>query len=216
MNLKSMLLFVAATVAVLLAFRYGLRSVSQDPPRKPQPDPAEWATWKEERFEDLGFSIRHAPDYATAVGGPTAEKAGPFLTMKSEPRLAVMIPKTRFKGSNFIEGFVTVVAGDTTGGDEAACNLLARGGGGASPMLKREEYGRTSFATGGVSGQTGTTMTESLVYHAWYRGRCIELTATLISTNPRSVPKAKQFDRVLVWKLITDMVRTFKQLPAGR
>jgi hypothetical protein len=215
MSYKGILLFAAATIVLLLAFRYGLREVDTQPKQAPQKDPAEWAAWKEETFGDLGFSLRHPPDDATIAGAFTARKAGPYLAVVSSPRLTILIPKTRYKGTTFLDGYVTVSASEPSDGSmAAACGLLVRGGGGAQTMMKHETIGGTDFTQGGVSLGVGAVMAESLVYHAWFKNRCIEITANLFSINPRFASRSKQLDRIDAWKQLTDIVRTFR--PATR
>lgn len=214
MNLKTLLLFAAAVIALLLAFRYGLRAVSEPPAPKPAAEPAEWTAWKEERFDDLGFSLRHPQEYPVVDAAVTTRTAGPFLAMPSRPRLSVIIPKTRYKGTTFLDGYVTVHAGDPIAGGEYACDALVKGPGTAEPLGKHVVFGGQSFSEGGVSVGDRLTIAESLVFHAWVKGRCIEFDANLFSVNPRSAPRMKPFDRQDAWKLMTDVVSTFRALPA--
>lgn len=214
MNLKNILLFGAATVALLLAFRYGMLAVSEPPPPKPAPEPAAWASWKEETFGDLGFSLRHEDGYPTVAGAVTSRTAGPYLAMRSTPRLSIIIPKTRYKGTTFLDAYLTVHAGDPLPDGEAACEALVKGPGTAERLAKKVTFGGTVFGEGGVSVGDRRTIAESLVFHAWVRGRCIEIDANLFSVDPRSAPRLPQFDREDAWQRMTDVMRTFKTLPA--
>lgn len=214
MNFKSILLFLGSVIMLLLAFRYGIRAVSEPPPPKPPTEPAEWATWKVETFGDLGFTLRHVDGYPTVDGAVATRKAGPFLAMRSFPRLSILIPKTRYAGTTFLEGFVTVTAGDPVpaGADRGICDVLVKAAGTGEPLRKEAVFGGTTFTEGGVSVGNRTVIAESLVYHSWFKGRCIEITANLFSVNPRSAPRMKTFDRIDAWKQLTDIARTFKPI----
>ncbi|HTM69090.1 MAG TPA: hypothetical protein VL426_07440 [Candidatus Binatia bacterium] len=212
MTPKSILLFIGAVIALLLAFRYGLRAVSEPPPPKPSPDPVEWASWKEETFGDLGFSLRHPPDDPTVVGAMTVRTAGPFLAMRSFPRLSIIIPKTRYKGTTFLDGYVTVHAGNPVADGQVACEALVKGPGTAEHLSKQAVFTGATFIEGGVSVGDRATIAESLVYHVFFKGRCIEIDANLFSVNPRSAPRLKGFDRIDAWKQLNDIVRTFRPL----
>lgn len=217
--LRSLLVFAFFLTLLIVGLRYGLREVTPTRTRRDAaPEPAEWAAWKEQRFEDLGFSLRYPPEYPTIEGGEAPRRTGPFLAVRSRARFAVVIAKTPFKGTNLLDGVVAVVAEEGPAGhggeDEAPCDLLAPAGSEPRPMLKREDIGGETFAVGGFSGSFGGTLAESLVYHAKVGGRCVEITASLFSTNIRNVDprKVKQFDRVAAWKALTDVVATFRPL----
>ena len=218
--IKSVLLFTFFLSLLYVGFRYGLREVTQSSSlRQVQlAEPAEWASWKEERFDNLGFSLRHPSEYPTIDGADTTYHGGTYLAVRSAPRFTVVIPKVPFKGTNFLHGFVTVSAelggGTRTKADSAPCDLLAPEGSDARQLPRREEIGGVTFAVGGVSAAAAGTAAETLVYHALVNGRCIELTANLFSANIRNFDprKVKQFDRVEAWARLTDIVKTFHTL----
>lgn len=211
---KNVLAFALALALLIAGFRYGLRTMSGGGEKEaPAPEPAEWAAWKEERFGELGFSVRHPAEWPTVAGADAASGVGSMLAVASRPVFTVKVPKTLYKGTRFIDAFVTVSAGgdipDKDAEGKALCGLLARQGSGTRSLSSVREIAGTSFTTGGVStGKTGVR-SESLVFHAWYRGTCIELSENLISAIGG---RTADFDRVDAWKRLDDVVRTFKPL----
>ncbi len=211
---KNILAFTLAFAVLFAAFRYGMRAMSgEKAPAGPPPEPAEWATWKTEAFADLGFSIRHPADWPV-IAGPDAARPDDLLAVDGSPRFTVKVPKTRYKGTTFVDAFVTVAAGgDIAAGDEqrkALCALLSRSGS-VRPLTGRKEIGGTAFATGGVSGASGGLRQETFVYHAWFAGRCVEFTENLLSVIGG---RGKEFDRVDAWQQLDAVVSTFRPLRA--
>ncbi|MEY4744171.1 MAG: hypothetical protein RL272_116 [Candidatus Parcubacteria bacterium] len=211
---KNVLAFVAALFLLAAAFRYGMRAVSDNAKRNaPPPEPAEWASWKEERFDDLGFSLRHPADSPVIAGADPAHPVPSMLVGGAVTRFTVKVPKTRYAGTKFVDAFVSVAAGDVTAGSEqdrqALCFLLAPEGSGTRPLAGRDEVRGTTFGTGGVSNAVGGLRAESVVRHAWFKGHCIEVTENLFSLIGGRV---KDFDRVDAWKQMDDVTRTFRPL----
>lgn len=215
--LRHLSVFLVALGLLYLGLRYGMREVTVEQEGAPAvvgEDP-EWADWHERRFDALGFSIRHPREYPTANGADPSYPAGTFLTGGATPVYTVMLPKTKYRNTNFVHGYVTVALGreEAATGDAGACALLARPGATAEPMTKRESFGGTEFAVGGMSGAAHGGVRESIVYHAWHNGRCLEMTANLVRT---AATGGAQVNRVEVWEALTDIVHTFRPVVADR
>lgn len=213
--LRHLSAFLIALGLLYLGMRYGMREVALVPEdRAPAPigEDAAWEAWHERRFEALGFSLRHPKEYATAEGADPSYPAGTFLPGGATAVYTVMLPKTRYKNTNFIHAYVTVALGREEAppsGGASVCYLLAREGVTAEPMMKRETFGGTTFATVGISGAARGGVGESIIYHAWQRGRCVEITAHLLRS---SSTRAAQADRTEIWKSLTDIAHTFRSL----
>lgn len=211
-NGKNLLAFAFALLALFAAFRYGMRAMSGARERAaPPPEPAEWASWKTETFDDLGFTLRHPADWPVIAGADSAGQDH-FLAVDGSARFTVKVPKTRYKGTKFVDAFVTVAAGGdipaADGARKQLCDLFSRDGA-ARPLSGRDEIGGTAFSTGGASAAVGGLREETLAFHAWFGGRCIEFTENLLSAIGG---RAKDFDRVDAWKQLDGVVRTFRPL----
>jgi hypothetical protein len=134
-----------------------------------------------------------------------------MIVAGAETRFTVKVPKTRYAGTKFIDAFVSVAAGGAVAGPEqdrqAMCMLLAPEWSGVRPLAGREEVRGVTFGTGGVSNAAGGIRAESVVRHAWFKGRCIEITENLFSAIGG---RAKDFDRVDAWKQMDGIARTFR------
>lgn len=214
--LRQLSVFLLALGLLYLGFRYGMREVAVVPDNQAVTigEDAAWADWHEKRFGALGFSLRHPKEYAFAEGSDPTHPVGTFLPGGATAVYTVMLPKTRYKDTNYIHAYVTAAIGREEAppsGGTSVCYLLAREGATAEQMHKRETFGGMTFATAGFSGATRAGVGESLVYHAWLNGRCIEITANLFRT---ASTRAAQVDRIEVWKSLTDVVHTFRLLDA--
>ena len=217
--LRHLSVFLLALGLLYVGMRYGMREVALVPEAGKTTiigEDAAWASWQERRFEALGFSLRHPKDYAIAEGADPSYPAGTFLPGGATAVYTVMLPKTRYKNTNFIHAYVTVALGREEAppsGGTSVCYLLAREGVTAESMTKRETFGGATFATAGISGAVRGGVGESIVYHAWQRGRCVEITAHLLRS---SSTRAAQADRQEIWKSLTDIVHTFRSLDDER
>lgn len=216
--LRQLSVFLFALGLLYLGMRYGMREVAVETDRQTTAigeDPA-WATWRERRFEALGFSLRHPEEYAFAEGADPTHPVGTFLPGGATAVYTAMLPKTQFRNTNYIHAYVTVAFGREEAppsGDTSACYLLAREGVAAERMTKREVFGGSTFVVAGLSGATRGGIGESIVYHAWLNGRCIEIVAHLLRT---ASVRATQVDRVAVWKALTDVAHTYRALGESR
>lgn len=217
-NGRNILAFVIALALLVAGFRYGMSAMIGAPKQPaPPPEPAEWASWKEERFTELGFTVRHPADWPTIAGPDEASSVREMLAVDAREYLTVKVPKTLYKGTTFVDAFVTVSSGgDIPAADEqrkALCDLLVRRNGEISPLGRKQEIAGTAFSIGGTSTAALGTRTESLVFHAWFRGRCVELSENLLSSIGG---RAKEFDRVDAWKRMDGIVRTFLPVDAAK
>jgi hypothetical protein len=212
--LRQLSLFLVALGLLYLGMRYGMREVAVEAERKDaviSEDPA-WASWKERRFEALGFSLRHPQEFPIAEGADRSHPVDSLLPGGATAVYTVMLPKTRYKNTNFIHAYVTVAIGREEAppsGGSSGCYLMARANSTAETMSKRETFGGTTFAVAGTSGAAAGGVGERIVYHTWRRGRCLEITANLFRT---ASTRGTQVDRVEVWKSLTDVVHTFRSL----
>lgn len=212
--IKKALLVAAALGLLWLGFRYGFREVEFGARRVIPPiseDPA-WATWQETRFDPPGFGVRHPASMPTTGGPDRTYGSGPFLVGGGTVLHTVILQKSRYPGTDFLAGFVSVAVGEEAS-DGESCFLLARAEAQRERMTKRETFGGTTFVVASMSGPRGGAIAERIVYHAPFHGRCVELTANIFRS---AGGEGRDFDRVAAWKALTDVVHTFRPLDCGK